>query len=57
VEIQPGRIEMTARLQPPCTDKAGCAMDCRNINLLTTLSKLAIALVMGIVVMAVSLLG
>jgi hypothetical protein len=40
---------MVARLQQLCAEGQMSEMDCRNVNLLTVLSKLVVALVMGIV--------
>ena len=40
---------MVTRLQQLCAEGQVSEMDCRNVNLLTVLSKLAVALMMGIV--------
>ena len=48
---------MTTRLQQLCPDGEISSADYRNIRLLTMLSKLVMALLMGIVVMIVSLMS
>lgn len=48
---------MTNRIQQFCDDGEMIQADCRNINFLTMLSKLVLALVMGIVVMIVFLMS
>jgi hypothetical protein len=44
-----GVLEMTTRLQQVYAEGQMSQMDCRNVNLLTVLSKLMVALMMGIV--------
>lgn len=48
---------MTARLQQLCPDGEISSAHYRNIRLLTMLSKLVLALLMGIVVVIVSLMN
>lgn len=48
---------MTTRLQQLCPDGKISSADYRNIRLLTMLSKLVLALLMGVVVMIVSLMN
>jgi hypothetical protein len=48
---------MTTRLQQLYATERMNQIDCRNINLLTMLSKLAMVMVLGIVVMIISLLS
>jgi hypothetical protein len=52
-----GFIDMTNRIQQLCDGGEMIQADCRNINCLTMLSKLVLALVMGIVVMIVLLMS
>ena len=49
--------KMTTRLQQLYTTEKMNQIDCRNINLLTMLSKLAMVMVLGIVVMIISLIS
>ena len=48
---------MTTQLQERCSTEEMSQIDCRSINLLTMLSKLVMAMVLGIVVMIVSLMS
>ena len=48
---------MTTRLQQFYNAEQMDQMDCRNINMLTILSKLVIVMVMGTVVMLISLMS
>ena len=52
-----GFSEMTTQLQQFCATEEMSQIDCRSINLLTMLSKLVVALVLGIVVMIISLMS
>ena len=52
-----GVSEMTTPLQQLCATEEMSQIDCRSINLLTMLSKLVVALVLGIVVMIISLMS
>jgi len=48
---------MTTRLQQLCTEGQVSEMDCRNVNLLTVLSKLMVALMIGIVAIIFTLMS
>jgi hypothetical protein len=48
---------MTTRLQQFYIAKQMSEVDCRNINILTILSKLIMVMVLGVVVMVISLLS
>jgi len=48
---------MATRLQQLCAEGQMSGMDCRNVNLLTVLSKLTVALVMGIVAIIFTLMS
>ena len=56
-KIVDGVSEMTTQLQELCATEEMSQIDCRSINLLTMLSKLVMAMVLGIVVMIVSLMS
>ncbi len=56
-KIVEGVSEMTTQLQERCSMEEMSQIDCRSINLLTMLSKLVMAMVLGIVVMIVSLMS
>ena len=56
-KIVEGVYEMNAQLQELCSTEEMSQIDCRSINLLTMLTKLVMAMVLGIVVMIVSLIG
>ena len=56
-KIVEGVSEMTTQLQELCGTEEMSQIDCRSINLLTMLSKLVVAIVIGIVVMIVSLMS
>ena len=48
---------MATRLQQLCAEGQMNQMDCRNVNLLTVLSKLMVALMMGIVAIIFTLMS
>jgi len=55
--IVEGVSEMTTQLQELCATEEMSQIACRSINLLTMLSKLVMAMVLGIVVMIVLLMS